>query len=148
MVLHLRTKTNTTVILSLKEVKLSRSDGRTPQRSKSLPHFVPETSIFFLNPTRGFRILVPVVHCFIQVLTSVSMVTSLNSDEFVIAYACFFVCFSTHDSAHCFIQCTKSFFLCLPSKAQMFNRFFFAWGHQPSIHVRRARFLTSVGDLI
>ena len=46
-----------------------------------------------VNLIRGFSSLVPVLHRFILKLTCVSVATSVKSDEFVTAYACWFSSF-------------------------------------------------------
>ena len=79
--------------------------------------------------------------------SGVSMTTLLflNSDEFVTAYACWFLLFTR--------LCALSFTVCqepslLAEQGVQVYQILFTRGHDPSTHVREVRFLTLVGDLI
>ena len=77
-------------------------------------------------------------------------VTSLKSDEFVTACACWFCfLFTCRDSVHFFFfaQSTKSP-PCLLSKAYRLNRFFLCEVMIPALTSVGPGFLTSVGDLV
>ena len=92
----------------LKEVKRSRADERKSQRCKSLPHSPPKPP---------------------------SLLSTESEDSAVLFQFYTAGFFSTHDSAHCLMQCTKSL-PCLLHKAYRFNRFFLCGVMTPALTFR------------
>ena len=93
-----------------------------------------------------FSSLVQVLHLFILEHTCVGDITSLNSNESVTAYACWSFFLYTR---LCTLSQTEYQESSLPAEQGVQTyQILLVWGHDPSTHVRRARFLTPVGDLI
>ena len=124
---------------------LPGADERKPQDVR-VCHTLPRDLAPYVIWIWGFSSLVPVSHRFFQELTCVSawlrlwIRTTLSQRALVCFFLCTWLCALSHTEHQ------KS---SLPAEQGVqAKQILFVWGHDPSTHVRRVRFLTSVGDLI